>query len=100
MWVSTSTFTDSMGSIQELENLLRLKDDKIRELQRLVEDKEDKIQALRSKLDKFQSILPQTSIIGGPRKQRAQGISAEPQALRSIQDLAKQSFKKHSKTNR
>ncbi|CAL1530842.1 unnamed protein product [Lymnaea stagnalis] len=90
-----------MGSLQEMERLLRSKDEKIKDLQRLLEEKEDKIIQLRSKLDKFQSILPQThsNFIGGPRKQRAQGISAEPQAMRNS-DISKSVSRKFSKTNR
>ncbi|KAK6170677.1 hypothetical protein SNE40_019010 [Patella caerulea] len=91
-----------MGSLQELETLLRRKDEKIKELQKLLEEKECKIQELRSQLDKFQSVLPATvrPLLNGPRKQRAQGISAEPQNLRTIQELTKKTFRKHSKNNR
>ncbi|KAL8591055.1 hypothetical protein ACOMHN_015678 [Nucella lapillus] len=88
----------------DLERQLALKDDKIRELQRLVVEKDEKIQLLNSKLDKFQSVLPQaqTSMIAqGPRKQRAQGISAEPQAMNfSLQDMAASKLKRFSKTER
>ncbi|KAK7507940.1 hypothetical protein BaRGS_00000905, partial [Batillaria attramentaria] len=89
-----------MGSLQELEKLLRVKDDKIRELQRQVEEKDELIQQLVSKLDKFQSILPQTqtNMIHGPRKVRAQGISAEPQAMRSLQDMSGVKFRRYSKS--
>ncbi|KAK3774760.1 hypothetical protein RRG08_019624 [Elysia crispata] len=80
------TNISTMGSLQEMERLLRLKDEQIMQLQKLLEEKEENIMQLRSKLDKFQSVLPQTQnnfIQGGPRKQRAQGISAEPQVLRN-----------------
>ncbi|XP_050394638.1 cGMP-dependent protein kinase 1 isoform X4 [Patella vulgata] len=92
---------EKMGSLQELETLLRRKDEKIKELQKLLEEKECKIQELRSQLDKFQSVLPATvrPLLNGPRKQRAQGISAEPQNLRTIQELTKKTFRKHSKNN-
>ena len=90
----------NMGNLQELENLLRVKDEKIRELQQLLEERDEKILLLKSKLDKFQSVLPQAPLIMGPRKQRAQGISAEPQMLQSINDIAKQGFRKYSKSNR
>ncbi|GFO04254.1 cGMP-dependent protein kinase [Plakobranchus ocellatus] len=92
-----------MGSLQEMERLLRLKDEKIIELQKLLEEKEESIMQLRSKLDKFQSVLPQTQntfIQGGPRKQRAQGISAEPQALRNLSDFSKTNNRRYSKSNR
>lgn len=91
-----------MGSMQEMERLLRSKDDIIKDLQKLLEEKDEKIMQLRSKLDKFQSILPQTqnNLIVGPRKQRAQGISAESQSVRSLEDFSKASFRKYSKTDR
>lgn len=91
-----------MGSLQEMEKLLHAKDEKIRELQRLVEEKEEVIQQLVSKLDKFKSVLPQTQtpIITGPRKQRAQGISAEPQAMRSLQEMSGQKFRQYAKSER
>ncbi|XP_005111335.2 cGMP-dependent protein kinase 1 [Aplysia californica] len=89
-----------MGSLQEMERLLHSKDDKIKELQKLLEEKEEKITQLKSKLDKFQSVLPQTqtNFISGPRKRRAQGISAEPQALTCLQDFSKTEFRRYSKT--
>ena len=93
-----------MGSLQELEKQLRMKDDKIRELQKLVDEKNEMIQQLISKLDKFQSVLPQTqtTLIVGPRKQRAQGISAEPlQAMKTLQDMAAgHKFRRYSKSER
>ena len=87
-----------MGSLQEMERLLRIKDEQIVALQKLLEEKEDSIMQLRSKLDKFQSVLPQTQntfIQGGPRKVRAQGISAEP--LRNMSD-SKTALRRHSKS--
>ncbi|KAK7112035.1 hypothetical protein V1264_011550 [Littorina saxatilis] len=89
-----------MGSLQEMEKLLRVKDEKIRELQKLVDEKDEKIQQLSSKLDKFQSVLPQTqtTLIAGPRKVRAQGISAEPQALKNLKDMTGIKFRKYSKS--
>ncbi|XP_076459657.1 cGMP-dependent protein kinase 1-like isoform X2 [Babylonia areolata] len=75
-----------MGSLQELEKELQQKNEKILELRQLLEAKDELIQQLMSKLDKFQSVLPwqaqQNSLLSrGPRKVRAQGISAEPRAL-------------------
>ncbi|KAK7004015.1 cGMP-dependent protein kinase [Biomphalaria glabrata] len=88
-----------MGSLQEMERLLRSKDEKIKDMQRLLDEKEERIMQLRSKLDKFQSILPQTqnNMIMGPRKQRAQGISAEPQAMRNL-DICKSTQKRYVKS--
>ncbi|BFZ17666.1 hypothetical protein BsWGS_20704 [Bradybaena similaris] len=90
-----------MGSLQEMERLLRSKDDRITELQRILEVKDDEIVQLKSKLDKFKSILPQTqnSFIVAPRKQRAQGISAESQAEKSLEDFSRAKFRRYSKTS-
>ena len=91
-----------MGSTMELEKLLRSKDETIRSLRRQLDEKDEQIQQLISKLDKFQSVLPQTqtSMIG-PRKVRAQGISAEPlQAIKSLKDMTGTKFRRYSKTER
>ena len=86
-----------MGSLQELQVLIRNKDEKIRDLQRKIQERDDVIQQLRSQLDKYQSVLPQSlKATARPRKQRAQGISAEPH---SPKDLIKTN-KKHSKSER
>lgn len=84
-----------------MEKLLRSKDDKIWELQKLVDEKDELIQQLISKLDKFKSILPQTqaTLTAGPRKQRAQGISAEPQAMSSLQEMSGQKFCRYEKSD-
>ena len=69
-----------MGSLGDLQKLLKLKDTRITELEQQLRDKDDLVQELRSQLDKYQSILPKSPTVrNGPRKQRAQGISAEPQ---------------------
>uniref|UniRef100_K1RGS7 cGMP-dependent protein kinase 1, alpha isozyme n=1 Tax=Magallana gigas TaxID=29159 RepID=K1RGS7_MAGGI len=87
-----------MGSLQELQALIRSKDEKIRELQKKIHDRDDVITQLRSQLDKYQSVLPQSlKVTARPRKQRAQGISAEPH---SPKDLVKANNKKHSKSER
>lgn len=86
-----------MGSLQELQTLLLFKEERIRSLQKQLDEKDEKIQELRSQLDKFQSVLSQTFQMG-PRKQRAQGISAEPQMFRSIRDISSP-YKKYSKTD-
>lgn len=84
-----------MTTVHELQVLLKTKDEKIKELQKKLVEKEDQVQELRSQLDKYQSVFGLThKQANGPRKQRAQGISAEPQM---VQNLANQAFKKHSK---
>ncbi|XP_066954964.1 cGMP-dependent protein kinase, isozyme 2 forms cD4/T1/T3A/T3B isoform X3 [Macrobrachium rosenbergii] len=84
---------NKMGSL-ELQDLLSKKDDLIRHLEAKLKVRDDEIIELRSQLDKFQSVMQFAT--GGAtagsgkvraRKTRAQGISAEPQALKSIQEL-------------
>ncbi|CAL4123138.1 unnamed protein product, partial [Meganyctiphanes norvegica] len=85
-----------MGSLLELQDLLVKRDEKIRQLEAKLKVREDEIVELKSQLDKFQSIMPFATGVavapgakgGRQRKQRAQGISAEPQSLRTIQELA------------
>lgn len=109
-----------MGSVQELQALLCKRDEQIRDLQLLLQQKdaqiqhrEEEIQQLRSHLDKFQSVFPfggqpaafpsfrrSQGNIREPRKVRAQGISAEPQDLRSLQDISHQKFNEYPKSDR
>lgn len=88
-----------MGTIQELQTLVFKKDEVIHRLNHLLIERDNEIQQLKSQLDKFQSVIHYgiTAVsLGGPvgvrRTQRAQGISAEPQSLRSLQDLSQQKF--------
>ncbi|KAL0274712.1 UNVERIFIED_CONTAM: hypothetical protein PYX00_002775 [Menopon gallinae] len=85
-----------MGSITELQTILSTKDEKIRELEAQLSLRDKEILELRSQLDKFQSVFPYHrgphNSLGNShqpraRKQRAQGISAEPQNLSTIQEL-------------
>lgn len=90
-----------------MQQLLLDKDEQIRELQAKLRQREEEIGQLKSHLDKFQSVfyLNSPSKIGlnnnvGPpraRKQRAQGISAEPQSAASIQELSRQTFQTYDK---
>lgn len=72
----------TMGTLRELQELLRVKDERIAELEADVCRRDAEISELRSHLDKFLSVLPFKSPLTPtkprPRKQRAQGISAEP----------------------
>lgn len=103
-----------MGSVTELQTILEEKDRKIRELESLVESYRREISELRSHLDKFQSVIPYhlhvspsqhlTTINNNhqprARKQRAQGISAEPQSLSTIQELSQKQFPTYPKNDR
>ncbi|VVC90395.1 unnamed protein product [Leptidea sinapis] len=69
--------------------------ERIRELEGLLKQRDQEMVELRSQLDKLQSVFPYQQYVRGsrpPRKQRAQGISAEPQTSSSLQDLAHQTF--------
>ncbi|XP_018355499.1 PREDICTED: cGMP-dependent protein kinase, isozyme 2 forms cD4/T1/T3A/T3B isoform X1 [Trachymyrmex septentrionalis] len=80
----------TMGTpLRELQELLRIKDERIAELETVVCCRDAEIQELRSHLDKFLSILPFSAAPPltptKPRtRDRAQGISAEP----PLQELA------------
>nr|XP_053633381.1 cGMP-dependent protein kinase 1-like [Cherax quadricarinatus] len=83
----------SMGSL-ELQEILGKKDDLIRDLEQKLKFRENEITELRSQLDKFQSVIPYATVGASSttkdraRKTRAQGISAEPQTLKTVQELA------------
>nr|AGT28258.1 cGMP-dependent PKG [Sesamia nonagrioides] len=69
--------------------------ERIRELEALLKQRDQEMLELRSQLDKLQSVFPYQQYARGsraPRKQRAQGISAEPQTSSSLQDLTHQTF--------
>lgn len=107
-----------MGTVQELQDTLSKRDEEIRSLQSVlqlkdaqIQQREEEIQQLRSHLDKFQSVFPfggqpaafpslRRSTIREPRKVRAQGISAEPQDLQSLQDISHQKFNEYPKSDR
>lgn len=82
-----------MGSLVELQEEVSKKNDRIRQLEAVLKVRDDEIVELRSQLDKFQSVMPFATVAaaGGSkiraRKTRAQGISAEPQAVRTVVEL-------------
>ncbi|KAL6958989.1 cGMP-dependent protein kinase, partial [Sarracenia purpurea var. burkii] len=78
-------------------------EEKIEKLEKLLQLKEQEIIELRSQLDKFQSVFPfkmgESPFVAGQarvRKQRAQGISAEPQ---TIHDLSQKKFPSYPKND-
>ncbi|CAH2269479.1 jg27289 [Pararge aegeria aegeria] len=76
--------------------------ERIRELEALLKQRDQEMLELRSQLDKLQSVFPYQQYARGsrgPRKQRAQGISAEPQTSSSLQDLAHQTFPIYDKSD-
>ncbi|XP_024085064.1 cGMP-dependent protein kinase, isozyme 2 forms cD4/T1/T3A/T3B-like [Cimex lectularius] len=90
---------------------------RILQLEEELKAKESEILELRSQLDKFQSVFPYhisgnntnnnnntyynaKGELSRPRKQRAQGISAEPQDFATIQELANTKFPSYNKNDR
>lgn len=93
----------SMGSMEELRELVLKQERMIHDLRQLVTLRDDELVQLRSQLDKYRSVVPvpyNRYSRSGRRKQRAQGISAEPQSLRSIQDLIQTKFQDYPKSDR
>ena len=91
-----------MGSLQELQRLLRSKEETIKKLEQELNARDELIEQMKSQLDKYQSIIPSSltnSLTNGyaPRKQRAQGISAAPA---EVKNLSLQQPKKYSKPDR
>lgn len=104
---------------QQFLQILNARDLKIQELQILLRQKDNEIAELKSHLDKFQSVFPFSRSAGGgaasagggggggarktghvfPR-QRAQGISAEPQSESSVLELLQATFPKYDKEER
>ena len=112
--------TGAQDPLTEIKDQLELKEKKIRELEELLNRRDVEITELRSQLDKFQSVFPFSNPVsptsnhhygsvnnnnfsvasnrfGRPRKQRAQGISAEPQ---TVQDLSQKKFPTYPKNER
>ncbi len=113
--------TEVQNSVDDIKQQLEQKDTKIRDLEEQLQLRNEEITELRSQLDKFQSVFPfsnpvsptlnhhygncnnnnhfgiTNSNFGRPRKQRAQGISAEPQ---TIHDLSQKKFPTYPKNDR
>ncbi|XP_071035163.1 cGMP-dependent protein kinase 1-like [Parasteatoda tepidariorum] len=93
--------TLKMGTVEELKNFVEKQEGIINHLSLLLQDKDEEIRQLKSLLDKYQSVLPSVPnrySHTAPRKVRAQGISAEPLTLKSIQDLVKAKFSYYPKS--
>jgi len=93
-----------MGSVTDMQKLLKQKDDRITELERRLVEKEAELEVTMSKLHEYQSIVVATAGVGiiasgGPRKHRALGVSA-PQTTKTMLELGKETFKAHSKSPR
>ncbi|XP_061515456.1 cGMP-dependent protein kinase, isozyme 2 forms cD4/T1/T3A/T3B isoform X2 [Anopheles gambiae] len=99
--------------VQELLKVVQAKDIRIRELEDMLRQKHDEVAELRSHLDKFQSVFRTSGgatgvspggrklgTHGGVQRQRAQGISAEPQSESSVLELMHVTFPKYDKEER
>lgn len=98
--------TSSETNEQQLLQVIQFKSARIHELETLLRQKENEIAELKSHLDKFQSVFPfsrgrksNTRGVTGQR-QRAQGISAEPQSESSVLELLHVTFPKYDKDER
>ncbi|KAL1464375.1 hypothetical protein WDU94_004026 [Cyamophila willieti] len=108
---STVITSEAMGTVnvEELQVLLQCKETKVHELEEKVRVQNEEILQLRSQLDKFQSVFPYHNPhlnnnininLARPRKQRAQGISAEPQSLISLQEINQQTLPSYPKKDK
>lgn len=88
---------------QKLLTIVQEKAMQIKELEGRLRQKENEIAELRSHLDKFQSVFPfsrarKTGTNGNiGQRQRAQGISAEPQNENSVLEMLHVTFPKYQK---
>ncbi|CAO1368652.1 unnamed protein product [Diamesa tonsa] len=108
--LDTLNITTFFNKKKDLIKIIQIKDLKIKELVDRVQSKDDMIANLRSHLDKFQSVFPFRSGAMGARKigrtggqvqrQRAQGISAEPQSESAVLELMNITFPKYEKEER
>jgi hypothetical protein len=85
--------------MESLEEQIRQKESTIAELEKLNAEKDDRIRELLSQLDKYKSVLQFSTAatgvhgagkLGGGRRLRAWGISAEPQSSHSVRGQAEQ----------
>lgn len=110
--IMNSPFVPSTPQEQRFVQIIQAKEMKIQEMQMALQYKDTEIAELKSHLDKFQSVFPfSRSVSGGAttpcglggrktgqavQRQRAQGISAEPQS----ESLLHVTFQKHDKDER
>ncbi|XP_034101389.1 cGMP-dependent protein kinase, isozyme 2 forms cD4/T1/T3A/T3B isoform X1 [Drosophila albomicans] len=124
LMMSNNTYVAATPQEERFIQIIQAKELKIQEMQRALQFKDNEIAELRSHLDKFQSVFPfsrsagatsastissnagPNSATGATRKsgqtfqrQRAQGISAEPQSESSVL-LENVSFPKYEKDER
>lgn len=103
----TANGANLLSSEEHLLQVIQIKSARIQELEHLLRCKENEIAELKSHLDKFQSVFPFSSrgrkggVHGANgQRQRAQGISAEPQSESSVLELLHVTFPKYEKDER
>lgn len=104
---SETNLNMNLNSEQHLLQVIQLKSSRINDLEQLLRTKDNEIAELKSHLDKFQSVFPFSSrgrkggVHGANgQRQRAQGISAEPQSESSVLELLQVTFPKYDKDER
>lgn len=104
---SETNLNMNLNSEQHLLQVIQLKSARINDLEQLLRTKDNEIAELKSHLDKFQSVFPFSSrgrkggVHGANgQRQRAQGISAEPQSESSVLELLQVTFPKYDKDER
>lgn len=92
-----------MDTEEDVHDIIFKQQKVIERLKELLEEKDEEIQRLRCLLDKYQSVfIPNFNLNNcyGRRKHRAQGISAEPLSLRTIQELIQTKFPEYPKSEK
>lgn len=94
----------------ELLQVIQVKNVRLTEMENILRHKEAEMAELKSQLDKFQSVFPFSrgrktghggvATAGVQQRQRAQGISAEPQSESSVLELLHITFPKYDKEER
>lgn len=98
-----SNYVPSTPQEEHLMHVIKGKDLRIQELQRVLQSKENEIAELKSHLDKFQSVFPFSRsqsggrVTGQSQRQRAQGISAEPQSEKKVMEFLHVKFQIYDK---
>lgn len=112
LYINDPTSLNLTPREQELLKVIQARDIRIRELEDCLRHKHDEVAELRSHLDKFQSVFRSSGGAGGVspggrkmgatgvQRQRAQGISAEPQRDISVLELMHVVFPKYEKNDR
>lgn len=107
VYISDSIINNLTPNEQKFVRAIREKDEIIKSLEDSLRRKNDEVAELKSHLDKFQSVFPfsrsparKTGAAPNQQRQRAQGISAEPQSESTIMQMLQMRFPKFEKVER